>query len=284
MSDKDKFKSAIKGVKVIDSVEQDVLNAISALLSKGDIAAASELWGEYVDISTKKQIYKKFKDVESIFESDILQQANIRRILSEIRATRTGRVDFRTKIGKASKDYIAKVLSVSNDDTEVSSETDVEVGTTDIVSEAVAIQKAKKGTKVTFWFDKGRVPVELTINKITGNEIELLDSDNEPWVVTKNEFRDRQIKESELIEFNEELNEKIVRSINSKGKVTKKLDRKTRARKANQNSRLSKSERKRVARKAARTRKRDKSGTRKAQIKRKKALKKRASRGIKDNR
>lgn len=354
MSDITKFKAAVKSVKPEDEVEKDVLHAITALLSKKDTGAASELWGEYISLNTKDQLKKSFKDIDKLFES--YRNSNIARKIVESRSTKTGRIDFRTRIGKTSKDYIAKVLNVSDDDSGSSGETDAEVGITDIVSEsmgydlsvsrdssgwhvheetgaivagpfkfsaaakkaletikrlrkekkdpswipdrskkefwptggyfkeAVAIQKAKKGTKITFWFDKGRVPIELTVNRISGNEVELLDSENEIWTVSKSEFRDRQLKENELTEFNEELNEKIVRSVDSKGKVTKKLDRKTRKRKANQNSRLSKSERKRVARKAARTRKKDVSGTRKAQVKRKKALKKRASRGIKDNR
>ena len=79
----------------------------------------------------------------------------------------------------------------------------------------------------------------------------------------------------------QELEEKIVKHVDSKGKITKKKDRKTRARRATITTGRSKSSLKRSARKTARTKKRNPGGTRRALKKRKKAIRRRKQMGIK---
>lgn len=74
--------------------------------------------------------------------------------------------------------------------------------------------------------------------------------------------------------------EAIIKTVNSKGTVTKKLDRETRHRRATQTTGLSPSARRLIAIKAARTRLHEPSVMRKAQIKTKKAMRYRGNYGI----
>jgi len=76
------------------------------------------------------------------------------------------------------------------------------------------------------------------------------------------------------------LNEKLVTTVSASGERTKKQDVKTRAKKANQTSSMSKAERKKTARKAAKTKKKDVAGQRKQKKKTAKAMKKRKAMGL----
>lgn len=82
--------------------------------------------------------------------------------------------------------------------------------------------------------------------------------------------------------LNEEmqLNEFIVKHVDSKGTVTRKKDRKTRERNAFQTTGLSKSKRRQIARKATKTKRANPSTQTRALRKRKKALKKRKALGL----
>tara|TARA_R110000851_G_scaffold78053_11_gene172217 strand:+ start:1584 stop:1832 length:249 start_codon:yes stop_codon:yes gene_type:complete len=77
-----------------------------------------------------------------------------------------------------------------------------------------------------------------------------------------------------------DIDEAIVKKVNSDGSISKVLDKKTRARKATQTTGLSKSKRRLIAKKAAKTKKKDLSGQNKANRKRKKTLKKRKNLGL----
>lgn len=85
------------------------------------------------------------------------------------------------------------------------------------------------------------------------------------------------ISEEDLAKLNEELR----RRVTSRGQVSRVKDRKTRSRRANQTTGISKSQRKKRARKAARTRKRNPGSVRKAIKKRNRALRKRSQMNIK---
>lgn len=77
----------------------------------------------------------------------------------------------------------------------------------------------------------------------------------------------------------EEVKEAIVKRVSSKGKVTRRKDRKTRQKRATQTTGLSKSKRRQIARKAARTKKANPATQRKASRKQKRAMRKRKSMG-----
>lgn len=76
------------------------------------------------------------------------------------------------------------------------------------------------------------------------------------------------------------ISERIVKRVNSKGKITRTQDRKTRRRKATQTTGMSPARRRQIARKASRTKKRNPMINRRALRKRKKALRKRKSMGL----
>ena len=78
----------------------------------------------------------------------------------------------------------------------------------------------------------------------------------------------------------DQVDEKLVKAVDSKGHVTKKKDRKTRSRLATQTTGISKSKRKLIARKATRTKKHDVAGQVRAGRKRKKTLRKRKNLGL----
>lgn len=82
--------------------------------------------------------------------------------------------------------------------------------------------------------------------------------------------------------LNEEmqLNEFIVKQVSSKGEVTRRKDRKTRARQAFQTTGLSKAKRRAIARKVVRTKKANPSSTVRGTRKRKKAMKRRKALGL----
>lgn len=79
---------------------------------------------------------------------------------------------------------------------------------------------------------------------------------------------------------NEELRESLVKHVSSKGKITRRKSRKVRRRQATQTTGLSKGKRRQIARKAARTKKANPGITKRAQRKRKRAMKKRKSLGL----
>lgn len=76
------------------------------------------------------------------------------------------------------------------------------------------------------------------------------------------------------------INEAIVRHVTSQGDVIRKKDRKTRERNAFTTTGLSKAKRREIARRAVKTKRANPSIARKAEKKRKKALRKRAALGI----
>lgn len=86
----------------------------------------------------------------------------------------------------------------------------------------------------------------------------------------------------ELLE-NYDLSEVIARHVDSSGEISRRKDRKTRSRQATQTTGLSKSKRRQIARKAAKTKKADKGGQLRAVRKRKRAIRKRDSLGLKSN-
>lgn len=77
-----------------------------------------------------------------------------------------------------------------------------------------------------------------------------------------------------------QLNEFMVKHVNSRGEVKKKKDRKTREKQAFQTTGLSKSTRRQIARKAAKTKRANPSIQVRADRKRKKAMKKRQALGL----
>lgn len=77
-----------------------------------------------------------------------------------------------------------------------------------------------------------------------------------------------------------QLNEFMVKHVNSRGEVEKKKDRKTREKQAFQTTGLSKSTRRQIARKAAKTKRANPSIQVRADRKRKKAMKKRQTLGL----
>ena len=79
---------------------------------------------------------------------------------------------------------------------------------------------------------------------------------------------------------NMQLNEFMVKHVNSKGAVTKTKDRKTRSKQAYQTTGLPKSERRRIARKAVKTKKANPSGQIQAKKKTKRAMAKRKMLGL----
>ena len=86
------------------------------------------------------------------------------------------------------------------------------------------------------------------------------------------------MKDEDIIEHI--FSEKIVTAVDASGERTKKQDAKTRTRKANQTSSMSKADRKKTARKAAKTKKKDVAGQRAQKKKTAKAMKKRKSMGL----
>lgn len=290
MSDIGKLKSAIKTAKTADSGEIDVLNAIVALLTKKDKEAAAELWGEFVDNETKKELGKKVKNIDSLFEMFNLPESVEE--LMEIRATRAGMVDFRTRVGKNTKEYLNNLVADNKDSEATPAEaglpdeglpTGVDEGLKgkDFYYELPLVHPSEEAAKkmLTDMGFKERkvkgVTQYVSPDKIEYAEIKPVDGKAR---ITFYDYKNsKALSEAEI----KAISEKIVRTVDSKGNVTKKVDRKTRKRKANQNSTLSRSERKRVARKAAKTKKRDKAGQKRAVRKQKKAKKRRAARGIK---
>lgn len=85
--------------------------------------------------------------------------------------------------------------------------------------------------------------------------------------------------ESEAEEV-DQLCEAIVKRVDSRGQISRVLDRKTRRRRATQTTGLSKSKRRLIARKAVRTKKKDQAGQRKALKRRKRTLRKRKALGL----
>ncbi|QQK88272.1 capsid and scaffold protein [Providencia phage PSTRCR_127] len=77
-----------------------------------------------------------------------------------------------------------------------------------------------------------------------------------------------------------ELNEYIVKHVNSRGEVTRRKDRKTRERNAFQTTGLSKSKRRQIARRVVKTKRANPSIGKRAERKRKKALRRRAALGL----
>lgn len=77
-----------------------------------------------------------------------------------------------------------------------------------------------------------------------------------------------------------ELNEYIVKHVNSRGEVSRRKDRKTRERNAFQTTGLSKSKRRQIARRVVKTKRANPSIQKRAERKRKKALRRRAALGL----
>lgn len=77
-----------------------------------------------------------------------------------------------------------------------------------------------------------------------------------------------------------ELNEYIVKHVNSRGVVTRRKDRKTRERNAFQTTGLSKSKRRQIARRVVKTKRANPSIGKRAERKRKKALRRRKALGL----
>lgn len=135
--------------------------------------------------------------------------------------------------------------------------------------------------------------MDKTFEEVLKEEYEELD-----FLSEENEILDAEcfflLDESELLELQEELGytdeemdilkntleENLRRRVNSKGKVTKVRSRQVRSRRAVQTTGMSRSQLKRRARRAAITRKRNPAIMRKALRKRRKALRKRKSLGI----
>lgn len=86
----------------------------------------------------------------------------------------------------------------------------------------------------------------------------------------------------ELLE-NYDLSEAIARHVDATGNISRRKDRKTRARQATQTTGLSKSKRRQIARKAAKTKRADVGAQKQAVRKRKRAIRKRDSLGLKSN-
>lgn len=86
----------------------------------------------------------------------------------------------------------------------------------------------------------------------------------------------------ELLE-NYELSEVIAKHVDASGTISRRKDKKTRERQATQKTGLNKSKRRLIARKAAKTKRANKGGQLRAQRKRRKALLKRKSMGLKVN-
>lgn len=95
-------------------------------------------------------------------------------------------------------------------------------------------------------------------------------------------FGDSEIFESFVIESygQEVLDEFIVKTVNAKGTIVRKKDRKTRERRALQTTGLSKAKRRQIARKATKTKRADPSIKRRANRKRKRAMAKRKAFGL----
>lgn len=81
-------------------------------------------------------------------------------------------------------------------------------------------------------------------------------------------------------EVEAQIDERIVKRVNSKGKISRSLDKRTRKRRATQTTGMSPAKRKQIARRAARTKKRNPMIGKRALRKRRKALRKRKALGL----
>ena len=171
----------------------------------------------------------------------------------------------------------------------------IDAPATKIIEEAQVIAKFKADNNMTMLEMQEHLECETFLESLEDNVVASLNEGADRLEVIQTTFgSDSQTVVENMLNTDEAtmaiamlslaegitITEAIVKHVDSKGQITRKKDRKTRARLATQTTGLSKSKRRQIARKAAKTKKANPSGTTRANRKRKKAVKRRSSMGL----